>query len=374
VSPAEHDRLVSDDGEPATPDVRTAIRLGWAVAELRGRCWPDGPRPTTATLPTRPAHTLPLRSQRADDAARVSAVSTLLSLAGELQIPTDDAVEELAADRSWEDVSTYIFELDARIQDSLTTRSEAAANAYLLARGLAECYWGLGADSAWTYDGEDTGVSLRFIFGQDRRRELTRMLGRLESGQMHPLSASAISGSVEAWGQVAEDPAWAGAPDLRERLYEQVRRWYQLLLLRQDPTTLVKPYAKLSSPHGIRRALRLYRPQILIGFGGLALIVAFFVVRDRFGSGWIPSLFGAIGVGGVALTGVLARARNTAERLATRMKQDAYTDLVAVAVASVPDYPGATDRSGNRATANKIETAVRQRGLTTATAPPSDGS
>ena len=200
------------------------------------------------------------------------------------------------------------------------------------------------------------------------------MLGRLESGQMHPLSASAISGSIEAWGQVADDSTWAAAPDLRDRLYEQVRRWYQLLLLRQDPTTLVKPYAKLSSPHGFRRALRLYRPQILIGFGALALIVIFFVVRDRFGTGWIPSLIGAIGVGGVALTGIFARAKNTAERLATRMKQDAYTDLVAVAVASVPDYPGATDRSGNRATANKIETAVRQRGLTTATAPPSDGS
>ena len=171
------------------------------------------------------------------------------------------------------------------------------------------------------------------------------MLGRLESGQMHPLSASAISGSIEAWGQVADDPAWAGTADLRDRLYEQVRRWYQLLLLRQDPTTLVRPYAKLSSPHGIRRALRLYRPQILIGFAALALIVIFFVVRDRFGSGWIPSLIGAIGVGGVALTGLFARAKNTAERLATRMKQDAYTDLVAVAVASVPDYPGAADRS-----------------------------
>jgi hypothetical protein len=364
---------VSDgEGEPAAPDVRTAIRLGWAVAELRGRCWPDGPRPTTATLPARPAHTLPLRSQRADDAARVSAVSTLLSLAGELQIPTDDALEELAADRSWDDVSTYIFELDARIQDSLTTRSEAAANAYLLARGLAECYWGLGPDGAWKYDGEDTGVSLRFLFGQDRRRELTRMLGRLESGQMHALSAPAISGSIEAWGKVADDPAWAAAPDLREQLYEQVRRWYQLLLLRQDPTTLVRPYAKLSSPHGMRRALRLYRPQILIGFGALALFVAFFVVRDRFGSGWIPSLFGAIGVGGVALTGVLARAKNTAERLATRMRQDAYTDLVAVAVASVPPYPGATDRTGARNTANLIEAAVRQRWLTNATAPPPD--
>jgi hypothetical protein len=94
------------------------------------------------------------------------------------------------------------------------------------------------------------------------------------------------------------------------------------------------------------------------------------VVRDRFGSGWIPSLFGAIGVGGVALSGVFARAKNTAERLATRMRQDAYTDLVAVAVASVPDYPGTHDRGGRRSTTNKIEAAVRQRELTTATPPP----
>jgi hypothetical protein len=365
---------VSDEVEAAAPDVRTAIRLGWAVAELRGRCWPDGPRPTTSTLPTRPAHTLPLRSQREDDAAQLSAVRTLISLAGELQIPTDDAEASLAAGRTWDEVSTYVFDLDARIQDSLTTRSEAAANAYLLARGLAECYWGLGADGTWEFSGEDTGISLRFLFGQDRRRELTRMLGRLESGQMHPLSASAISGSIEAWGQVADDRVWAAAPDLRDRLYEQVRRWYQLVLLRQDPTTLVKPYAKLSSPHGVRRALRLYRPQMLIGFATLALVVGFFVVKEYFGSGWIPGLLGALGVGGVALTGVLARAKSTAERLATRMRQDAYTDLVAVAVAAVPDYPGATDRSGNRATATKIETAVRQRTLTTATAPPSDGS
>ena len=34
----------------AAPDVRTAIRLGWAVAELRGRSWPEGARPVTAEL------------------------------------------------------------------------------------------------------------------------------------------------------------------------------------------------------------------------------------------------------------------------------------------------------------------------------------
>jgi hypothetical protein len=368
---ADVSEAVADASAPA-PDVPTAIRLGWAVAELRGRCWPVGPRPATSSLPTRPAHTLPLRSQRAYDAARLSAVRTLVSLATSLQIPADDVEATLTADQPWEEHSTFVFDLDARIQDSLTTRSEGAANAYLLARGLAECYWGLGPDESWQYDGEDTGASLRFLFGQDRRRELTRMLGRLEHGQAHPLSPAAISGSIEAWGLVADDPTWASAPDLREQLYEQVRRWYQLLVLGQDPTTLIKPYAKLSGPHGVRRTLRLYRPQILLGFVAVALIFAFFALRDDVTLGWLPSLFAALGLGGVALSGLLARAKNTAERLATRLRQDAYTDLVAVAVAAVPAYPGETDRAGARATALRIESAVRERELTTATAPPKD--
>jgi hypothetical protein len=362
------------DATASVPDVPTAIRLGWAVAELRGRCWPAGPRPATSSLPRSPAHTLPLRSQRPTDAARLSAVRTLVSLADGLHIPADDVEAALTEDRPWEEQSNFVFDLDARIQDSLTTRSENAANAYLLARGLAECYWGLGPDETWRVDGEDTGASLRFLFGHDRRRELTRMLGRLEHGQAHPLSPAAISGSIEAWGRVADDPTWASAPDLREQLYEQVRRWYQLLVLGQDPTTLVKPYAKLSGPHGVRRALRLYRPQILLGFVAVALIFAFLVLRDDVSLGWLPSLFAALGLGGVALSGLLARARNTAEKLATRLRQDAYTDLVAVAVAAVPEYPGERDRAGARATAQRIEDAVRTRELTTATAPPSDSS
>ncbi len=368
---------MSDGATETTPDeaydVRMAVRLGWAVAELRGRCWPDGPRPATSSLPAQPAHTLPLRSQRADDAARESAIRTLVALATEQQIPADDAAEELAPEKSWEEMSTYIFDFDARVQDLLTTRSEAAANAYLLARGLAECYWGLGPDKSWKIGGQDTGVSLAFLFGQDRRRELTRMLGRLEPGQMHPLSAAAISGSIEAWGRVSEDPVWAAVPDLRPQLYEQVRRWYQLLLLAQDPTTLIKPYAKLSSPHGLRRAARLYRPQILLAFAAIALVFAFIAVKDYVNNDWIPSLFGILGASGVAITGILARAKNTAEKLSTRLRQDAYTDLVAVAVAAVPTYPGSTDRATARSTAEKIENAVRQRLLTTPTAAPLDG-
>ena len=347
----------------SAPDVETAVRLGWVVAELRGRSWPDGPRPATSSLPPRPAHTLPLRSQRGYAAAQKSAVHTLVALATELGVPADDAEASLADDRSWQEVSTYFFELDARIQDSLAWRNEAAANGYLLARGLAESYWGLGPETAWEENGQQTGVSLGFLFGTDRRRELTRMLGRLKGGQMHALSAPAISGSIEAWGKVADDPAWSRAPDLRDQLYEQVRRWYQLLVLDQDPTTLVKPYAKLSSPRGFFRFMRLYRLQIIIGIAALLLITAFFAFRGETGD-WIPSIVGVLGVGGAVLTGVLTRAQSSAQRLATRMRQDAYTDLVAVAVTSVPTEPGTEKHT--------IENAVRRRLLTQATAPPPD--
>ena len=192
------------------------------------------------------------------------------------------------------------------------------------------------------------------------------MLGRLGSGQMHPLSASAISGSIEAWGRVAADDAWSHTPDLREQLYEQARRWYQLLVLDQDPTTLVKPYAKLSSPHNFFRFMRLYRLQIILGIIALCLIIAFFAFRGQATSEWIPSIVGILGVGGAVLTGVLTRAKDTAERLATRMRQDAYTDLVAVALTSVPKYPGTAKPD------DRVENAVRRRRLTPATAPPSD--
>jgi hypothetical protein len=352
----------------ASPDVDSAVRLGWVVAELRGRSWPDGPRPATSSLPPQPAHTLPLRSQRGYAAAQRSAVHTLAALASQLGIPADDAEASLADDKSWSELSTYFFEFDARVQDSLAWRNEAAANGYLLARGLGECYWGLGPDEAWEENGQQTGVSLRFLFGPDRRRELTRMLGRLKGGRIHSLSAAAISGSIEAWGRVADDPAWSKAPDLREQLYEQVRRWYQLLVLDQDPTTLVKPYAKLSSPRGFFRFMRLYRLQIILGIVALLLITAFFAFRGQATSEWIPSFVGVLGVGGAVLTGVLTRAQSTAQRLATRMRQDAYTDLVAVAVTSVPAQPG------SEKTGHTIENAVRRRLLTPATAPPPDGS
>ena len=39
----------------SSAEVAAALRLGWAVAEVRGRSWPDGPRPARTVPPLDPA-------------------------------------------------------------------------------------------------------------------------------------------------------------------------------------------------------------------------------------------------------------------------------------------------------------------------------
>jgi len=84
------------------------------------------------------------------------------------------------------------------------------------------------------------------------------------------MTPPAVAGSLEAWGVVAADAAWSRDPGMRNALYEQTRRWYQLLVLGQDPTTLIRPYARLRSPTNLVRAARIFWPQI-----ALALVLAF---------------------------------------------------------------------------------------------------
>ena len=127
-------------GRPRRPD-RHPARLG--VADCAA-----GAGPTVRGRRRRPAPPPPCPPPRADDRPRLA--SHLLSLAAD---SSPDAVEELAEDRPWEDVSTYIFELDARIQDSLTTRSDAY---------LSPAAWpsatGDSHGHRLEYDGEDTGL------------------------------------------------------------------------------------------------------------------------------------------------------------------------------------------------------------------------
>ena len=54
--------------------VLSAVRLGWSVAEMRGRNWPDGPPGEVIGMPDHVDHPLPLRIERgrASSASRSS--------------------------------------------------------------------------------------------------------------------------------------------------------------------------------------------------------------------------------------------------------------------------------------------------------------
>jgi hypothetical protein len=377
-----------------TDDVAAALRLGWTVAEVRGRNWPEGPRPAAARLPAVPGDVLPLRSQRTGSASRRESASALVSLtrrleltgAAELEDQLGDVLAPFTAagearlvearaeggDSTWTPVAQLFLTWDGRIQDDLSQRGEHLANAYLLGRGVAECYWGLGPERSWTSGGEVTAVSPAFLLGGDRRRELTRMLGRLGPDAIHPLSASGIAGSLEAWGDVAADQAWSRDPQMRILLYEQVRQWYQLLVLGQDPTTLIRPYARLTSTRYLVRAARTFWPQALLAVVALALITAFFVVTGFQGTSWVSPVLATGSFGAFAVAGLMARGQSAAQRMVTRMRQDAYTDLVAISVAIVPPYPSRAGGPTLRQARRQLERAVRRRLLTPPTAPPPD--
>ena len=375
----EHER--GQVGAAAEQVTRTMLRLGWTLAEVRGRLWPDGPRPVSSPLPPWPADALPLRSQRsAQDAqaASVAALATLarqaaLETAPDLEIGVRDWATESSEGERWAATASSIREWDRSVQDELARRDDHHANAYLLGRGLAECYWGHGAPSTWTHEGADTAVSPLFLLGEDRRRELTRMLGRLDPEARDPLTAAALSGSLEAWGAVVADPTWVRSNELPTALYEQVRRWYQLLVFDQDPSTLIRPYARLARRRDLGRLLRAFWPQLLLVLVALGLVAAFLGVVGDSAPGWASSLLATGGLGAFVVAGVLARGQSAAQRLVTRLRQDAYTDLIAIDVSVVPPYPGGDERNTLRRARRLVESAVGRRSLTTATPPPDPG-
>ncbi len=371
------------------------LRLGWAVAEVRGRHWPQGPRPQATPLPLRPDLVLPLRSQRVVSASREEAVASLVSLVQRLGLDrdapfesslrdalapwTDDTSGSTAVgdDEAWRPTGTFFLQWDAWFQDELGRRAESLANGYLLGRGLAECFWGLGPDEQWQIEGTTSAVSLPFLLGADRRRELTRMLGRLEPGVAHEMTPPAVAGTLEAWGVVAADPQWAAHASMRTNLHEQARRWYQLLVLGQDPTTLIRPYERLRSPTNILRAAKIFWPQIALALLSIALVTAFFSVVGTAGDVgsvpvWFSSLLATGGFGAFAAAGLLAKGKSAAQRMVTRLRQDAYTDLVAVSVTTVPPPPTAPGGKAQRMRFARrlVEAAVRRRTLTPPTPPP----
>jgi len=356
-------------------EVLAALRLGWYVAEVRGRNRPGGPVPPAESLPNRAGHVLPLRIERTPRELRIEAQSVVRKLAEDLKVgrvadggqarnladDIDQQAKALAAaapqdaPAAWKALALTIYQFDAHTQDVLAAQSGTQSAAYQLGRGLAEIYWAL--DPAAVCD-PPTPDCWAFLLGAQRGSELARLAGRL-SGYFNPYCCPALAGTLHLWLSVAGNEEWrAGAQD---HLYRQTRRWYELLILEQDPSTLIKPYTIIREWHAPLRAVQALWVQLVTAAVSLVLVIALItLIINGSSNAFLKALFGVLGVVGLSAATIQAGLKNAAQSLTTRLRQDVYTDLVAAAIAVAPAKPGA-DRQ-DRVVAEEI----RKRTLTTA--------
>ena len=448
--------------------VLTAIRLGWSIAEVRGRNRPDAPPGASDRLPALPGHALPLRVEQTPAELRIAAQAVLGAMARELGVdsgganqtsysqaidaqaralataredaPAADAVAvpdgAVAPDGAvpagavpagaavsdgtvpdgmvpagaaapdgaaapvavaahvpaaghvpaaalapavasapaagdpaaqWDALQELIFKFDAHIQDTLALGPDTVASGYQLGRALAEPYWAL--DPAL-----DTGsnpAAWQFLLGSGRCGEIGRLVGRL-GAYLHPYTAAAIAGSVQIWKHVADDKAWRS--NAGDCLYRQMRTWYELVVMQQDPTTLVKPYALTRNYRMIVRALRIFWPEVFGIIVAAAALSGFVVLLgENKVKPLLNSALGLIAITGFTTAGLLAKMKNQAQAMVTRLRQDVYTDLVAVAITTVPPMPSVPDTGlplvaskHSRQNAQLVRMA-RERGITPVT-------
>lgn len=87
-------------------DVLSALRLGWSVAEMRGRNRPDGPLGEVVGMPDHVDHPLPLRIERGKTELRIEIQSVVAELAQELRV--DDAPDGTSFSAALGDKTTLL--------------------------------------------------------------------------------------------------------------------------------------------------------------------------------------------------------------------------------------------------------------------------
>ncbi len=364
--------------------VLKAVRLGWCISEVRGRNRPNWspetvPAAQTAAAPDWGLGWLPLQNDLTEDQLCLEAQALLAKLASDLKVNDEKntagsyssrlgtqakalaaavaAKDGEATNTEWGVLAKLIRDFDWYVQETLVTESETVICGYQLGRALADSYWALTPS---LIDARDH-ASWSFLFGQRRCSETERLLGRL-TAYFHPYTAAAIAGSVEVWRSVVAGGECKGFPKRSGHgMHKQVRRWYELTVLKQDPTTLIRPYQLLKDWRLVWRAVRLFWFQLLMGLlaaaaiGGFAYLLS--VPSVSSGLSWLTTALGALGITGVSVAGLAAKLKNDAQAMLARIKEDAYTDLIAVAITTAPPPPA----SGQADTADEPGPASGKR-------------
>ena len=318
-----------------------ALRLGWAVSELRGRLRPGDKlisvQPQSGGL--RADHALPLGGERTVVEQLIEAETVVCSLAQQLSVDTDfdgtPASKRLVvlgeAGADWNTVADFLYRWDAKIQDKLAGAAFSVASAYQLGRGLGEIAW---LDPAQM--DADVATSWTFVLGDLRVRTLKRLGVRL-ADYFQPHTAAGLGSSLDVWRSAAADDGLREKAETRSALVAQTRRWRDLLLTDLDPTTLLPPERFLARARRVRTIVHSFWPELLVGavFTLLAALGAAWLVSSGNHQG-LATLMSVLGAVGLTSSTLLARAKNEAQDLVGHLRAKLDADVVRDAVTVSP--------------------------------------
>jgi hypothetical protein len=336
------------------PEVTSAFRLGWAIAELRGRYRPGIEHVETAPTARRAQNALPLAAERTAVEQRVELFMVVRGLSAALELDFPDGPSKTAradelrlllagleADPTdadlWAKLTHVFYVWDSAIQDDLVLRPRLAA-AYQLGRGLAETYWVLDP----TIDAADDPRAWTELLGPRRVGLLKRLAGRL-SDHLDPLVVSVVNKTLDAWAHLAAEPAWRTHPDARRELFRQGLIWRDLIRGERRPQDLAAEHGKIKSLGVVVPVLRAFYLQIIIGLVAVAaLVIGASRLAANAGNTDHNVVFGILGTFGVTATTVYTRAKAQATSLIDELSGAYARDRAAQAALLRPKPPVGT--------------------------------
>lgn len=323
--------------------VRYAFRLGWALAELRGRYSPRhfGERdPGHGPALKRDGFGLPLASERSPAELRIELTDTVEDLSTAVGLTDAEHVTRWTAVRvclenvenakdpqeratQWNGAAERFYKLDAHNQDTLVLHASCAA-AYQLGRGLAETYWALDPDAQAGSMG-----SWEAVLGAERQKALSRLAARL-SPYVGQEALAAVVGPLQSWTTLASDTKARSDEDVTSDLYRQGLLWRDLVRGEQAPSdlALTKP-GSAPPPAGIWSDLKLYqnalvtlRVPLVIGVISVgALVAGAALLAAGASTPAVGTVVGILGAVGLTSSGLYARAKAEVTSLVSSLEQ-----------------------------------------------------
>jgi hypothetical protein len=342
------------------------MRLGWAIAELRGRVYFGKKDPGRLIMEEiakvrRDGHGLPLSEERSPGELLVESKKLVQLLAETAQLdfvgstlgnqtdPNPSAAKGVISlasrvcakeadewKQTWNNFTEALYQWDADIQDTLAGESFGASSAYQLGRALAECSWALDPES-----GAESFMGWTHILGTGRCLAINRLIDRVTPALPHPqLTSDAIKGSLAAWQRLASDEAWRSDRMAPVYLRDQTIIWRDLLLARIDPRLITQPKASLQRIGSIFPAVKAVWVNLVLSLLGVSVLAtgAWLISANVLKGPW-GAIIAGLGIFGVTASSLSVGAKATANGLVSQIRKAIQADDIVEACTRRPPQP-----------------------------------